>query len=109
MCPSALVPGGTSASTRTGTSAVAVRSRARPGPKVQRTSRPGATVIWTRHRRAPDLTVDIRRWFTEAGFAEVAFDFVDDSTLSVGTQRFTGDPLPFEPGVRLFEFVPEKV
>ena len=23
----------------------------------------GATVIWTRHRRPPDLTLDIRRWF----------------------------------------------
>jgi hypothetical protein len=34
---------------------------------------PGATVIWTRHRRAPDLTSRIRDWFTAAGFAELAF------------------------------------
>jgi hypothetical protein len=34
---------------------------------------PGATVIWTRHRREPDLTPRIRAWFTAAGFEEVAF------------------------------------
>ena len=35
---------------------------------------PGGTVIWTRHRRPPDLTGQIRNWFTAAGFHEVAFD-----------------------------------
>ena len=34
---------------------------------------PGATVIWTRHRREPDLTPRIRGWFTAAGFGELAF------------------------------------
>ena len=34
---------------------------------------PGATVIWTRHRRPPDLTPQVRDWFTAAGFEEVAF------------------------------------
>ena len=34
---------------------------------------PGATVIWTRHRREPDLTPRIRGWFTAAGFEELAF------------------------------------
>jgi hypothetical protein len=34
---------------------------------------PGATVIWTRHRREPDLTLRIRGWFTAAGFEELAF------------------------------------
>lgn len=32
----------------------------------------GATVVWTRHREAPDLTPAIRSWFAEAGFEEVA-------------------------------------
>ncbi|HEY1639523.1 MAG TPA: SAM-dependent methyltransferase [Streptosporangiaceae bacterium] len=36
--------------------------------------RAGATVIWTRHRREPDLTPRIRAWFTAAGFDEAAFD-----------------------------------
>lgn len=49
---------------------------------------PGATVIWTRHRRPPDLTPTIREWFAESGFGEVAFDELDTGTLvSVGTQR----------------------
>ncbi len=34
---------------------------------------PGGTVIWTRHQRPPDLTPQIRDWFTAAGFEEVAF------------------------------------
>ncbi len=34
---------------------------------------PGGTVIWTRHRRPPDLTPQVRAWFREAGFAEVSF------------------------------------
>jgi hypothetical protein len=34
---------------------------------------PGATVIWTRHQRPPDLTPRIRGWFTAAGFEELAF------------------------------------
>ncbi len=29
--------------------------------------RPGAAVLWTRHRRPPDLTPAIRRWFDRAG------------------------------------------
>ncbi len=36
-------------------------------------SAPGGTVIWTRHRRPPDLTPQVRAWFREAGFAEVSF------------------------------------
>ena len=38
---------------------------------------PGATVIWTRHRRPPDLTARIRAWFTDAGFADQAFETLD--------------------------------
>ena len=34
---------------------------------------PGATVIWTRHQRPPDLTPQVRDWFTAAGFEEVTF------------------------------------
>ena len=30
-------------------------------------------MIWTRHRREPDLTPQIRAWFTGAGFEELAF------------------------------------
>jgi hypothetical protein len=40
---------------------------------------PGATVIWTRHRREPDLTPQIRAWFTGAGFEELAFGSPESS------------------------------
>ncbi len=65
----------------------------------------GATVLWTRHRREPDLTGTIRRWMEEAGFAEVSFTAPDDAVYSVGRHRFLGEPRTLETGVRLFEFV----
>jgi hypothetical protein len=64
----------------------------------------GATVIWTRHRRPPDATPAIRRWFRAAGFRHEAFIRVPDSPASVGVERFAGNPKPFESGVRLFQF-----
>lgn len=66
---------------------------------------PGALVLWTRHRRPPDLTPAIRSWFSEAGFHEEAFDVSDDGFMSVGAHRLTGDPAPLVPGRRLFTFV----
>jgi hypothetical protein len=66
---------------------------------------PGATVVWTRHRRAPDLTAAIRGWFATAGFDEVAFDAPPDTYFGVGVHRLAVAPAPFEPGVRLFTFV----
>jgi hypothetical protein len=65
----------------------------------------GATVIWTRHRRSPDLTPTIRRWFTEAGFQEEAFDALAGTSVGVGVHRLAGEPSSFEPGRRLFTFV----
>jgi hypothetical protein len=48
----------------------------------------GATVIWTRHRRAPDLTPQLRAWFAAGGFEEVAFDALDTEKLTaVGVHR----------------------
>lgn len=35
--------------------------------------RSGATVIWSRHRRAPDFTPTIREWFGQVGCVEQAF------------------------------------
>jgi MFS family permease len=65
----------------------------------------GATVIWTRHRRDPDLTPAIRSWFTEAGFEEVAFTSPGPDRFAVGVHRLVASPLPFRPGLRLFAFV----
>lgn len=65
---------------------------------------PGATVLWTRHRGEPDLTPAIRRWFTEAGFAEVGFDAPDDALFGVGAHRLVVDPIPLVTGLRVFTF-----
>lgn len=52
----------------------------------------GGTVIWTRHRRPPDLTPRLRGWFADSGFDEVAFDALDTAKLtSVGVHRRRGD------------------
>jgi len=68
---------------------------------------PWATVIWTRHRRPPDLTVDIRRWFVEGGFEPISFDAPAEYAWSVGVGRFVGDPEPLVGDRRLFSFVPD--
>ncbi len=65
----------------------------------------GAVVIWTRHRRNPDLTPSIRRWFADAGFEEDAFEALPGTSASVGVHRLVGQPKAFEPGRRLFRFV----
>lgn len=74
---------------------------------------PGADVIWTRHRRPPDLTPTIRRWFGDAGFTEVSFEGPEGFVLSVGHHRRRADGpagsgrpmLLLEPDAKLFEFV----
>ena len=54
---------------------------------------PGATVIWTRHRRPPDVTGSICAWFAAGGFEQVAFDKLDNEYLaSVGVHRLTTQP-----------------
>ncbi len=65
----------------------------------------GATVIWTRTRRAPDLTGRIRTWFGDAGFAEVAFHAPEDVLFSVGVHRLERDPPPWVGEGRMFRFV----
>jgi hypothetical protein len=66
--------------------------------------RTGGTVIWTRHRRDPDLTPVIRDWFAEAAFAEVGFDTEDGFHYAVGSHVLTGPAQPYQPDVALFSF-----
>lgn len=73
--------------------------------QLPRLCQPGTTVIWTRHRRAPDVTPAIRDWFTENGFVELAFDVAEDFLFGVGTHRLTGPALPYRRDVRLFDFI----
>ena len=68
--------------------------------------RAAATVIWTRHRRPPDLTPQIRAWFASAGFEEIAFDALETSALtSVGVHRLGRGPAAGPPDGRLFTFL----
>jgi hypothetical protein len=67
-------------------------------------SAPGALVLWTRHRKPPDLTAAIRSWFDAAGFREEAFDASPDGFMTVGAHRLTGQPAALVPGQRLFSF-----
>ncbi|HTD07987.1 MAG TPA: hypothetical protein VK680_03765 [Solirubrobacteraceae bacterium] len=64
---------------------------------------PEAAVIWTRHRRAPDLVPQIRETFEHAGFGEIAFG--DAPPFGVGTNRLLGAPQPLQRGVKMFNFV----
>jgi predicted RNA methylase len=67
---------------------------------------PGASVVWTRHRRPPDATPWIRQAFVAAGFEEVVFEAPPAPyVLSVGWHRQMGAPQPFDPKGNLFEFV----
>lgn len=65
---------------------------------------PGATVIWTRSRRAPDQTPSVRRWFEAAGLVEQAFHAPRDVLFTVGVNRFVGIPRPLDPSHRIFTF-----
>ncbi|MFC4499752.1 MULTISPECIES: class I SAM-dependent methyltransferase [Streptomyces] len=64
----------------------------------------GGTVIWTRHRAAPDRVPLICEWFEAHGFAPRWLS-APDAGFGVGVHRFTGTPRPLRRGTRLFEFV----
>ena len=66
---------------------------------------PAGEVLWTRYTAAPDLTPTIRRWFTEAGFEEMAFSADVAMRYGVGTHRLVAAPQPFASGVTLFQFL----
>jgi predicted RNA methylase len=67
--------------------------------------REGAEVIWTRHRRHPDLTPSVRRWFAGAGFDEVAFESDGPGSFAVGMHRLARPGEPLVLGERLFTFI----
>jgi hypothetical protein len=64
----------------------------------------GATVIWTRHRRPPDLSPTVGAWFEETRFESIAFEGAEDVPFGVGSSRFVGHPLPHRPERRMFTF-----
>lgn len=64
----------------------------------------GGTVVWTRHREAPDLVPTICEWFTEEGF-ELLFLTDPQVPAAVGAHRRTGPSRPLSPGATMFRFV----
>jgi len=67
---------------------------------------PHATVIWTRGGRPRrDVALEIRRWFDERGFEEVAFVSPPDETFRVRMHRLVAEPRALERGVSLFRFL----
>lgn len=53
----------------------------------------GGSVIWTRGGSKPDHRAEIRRWFTESGLEEIAFDG-EPEPFGVGLNRMTGPSRP---------------
>lgn len=64
----------------------------------------GGTVIWTRHRAAPDRVPLICEWFETQGF-ERQWLSPADAVFGVGVHRFVGTPQPLRRGTSLFEFI----
>jgi hypothetical protein len=64
----------------------------------------GGTVIWTRHRRAPDRVPLICDWFKMRGF-DLQWLSDRDVGFGVGVHRFTGEPQSLVSGTRMFTFV----
>ena len=50
--------------------------------------RSGATVIWTRHRREPDLTPRIRQWFEAANCSPIDFFSPGPASFADASERF---------------------
>jgi hypothetical protein len=64
----------------------------------------GGAVVWTQHRREPDLVPQISAWFAARAFAEV---WISDPAVefAVAVHRHLADPPPVVTGVKLFTFV----
>jgi predicted enzyme related to lactoylglutathione lyase len=64
---------------------------------------PNATVIWTRHRRPPDLVPVICHWFARSGFVLDRLSEADQP-YGVGVHRFVGEQADLPPDERIFTF-----
>jgi len=66
----------------------------------------GGTVIWTRHRREPNLFPAVADWFAESGFAEVWRSGDElDAAVGVGVHRQEREPSPLVTDRKLFTFI----
>ncbi|MFN3911427.1 class I SAM-dependent methyltransferase family protein [Hyphomonas sp.] len=62
------------------------------------------TVIWTRHRRAPDMVPEICKWFEQCDFERIWVS-VSDPDFAVGAHRFSGRSQPLVLGEKIFDFL----
>ena len=67
--------------------------------------RANARVVWTRHRKPPDVTPSLRASFARVGFVEEQFAAPEEFEFTVGTHRLDVAPGRYSPGRRLFTFV----
>lgn len=67
---------------------------------------PGGLVVWTRGRGPTgDPSTEVRMWFREDGFSELAFTAPRDASFRVGMNRLNpASARPFRAGVRMFSF-----
>ena len=66
--------------------------------------RPGAAVIWTRHRREPDVTPAIRAWFDAVGCISMELVSPGTGSFAVGCERVVDPPVGGQLADRLFTF-----
>jgi hypothetical protein len=62
------------------------------------------TLIWTRHRKQPDLVPQICRWLQASGFQQLWLSD-PDAGYGVGVHRFAEQPRPLASGQRMFTFL----
>jgi hypothetical protein len=56
---------------------------------------PGAALLWSRGRDERDLGDEVRGWFADAGFDEIAYRTRDSSSRpALGAVRYFGPPVP---------------
>jgi len=65
--------------------------------------KPGAKVIWTRHRREPDMVPKICEWFEHNNFDGVWLSEPGPS-FAVGVHRYVGEPRELDLGGQMFTF-----
>lgn len=64
----------------------------------------GATLLWTRHHRPPDLVPQICQWLRQHDFEQQWLSDPEEG-WGVGVHRFAGEPKPLVAGQRIFTFV----
>ncbi len=55
--------------------------------EIPRLCKSDATVVWTRHRREPDLTPSILQWLSDAGCEPTEFESPGPGSYAVGSCR----------------------